>query len=890
MGKMMRFCPPIRWREAVCPRPGSGTRPGSRLQAEKDLTKSDRRAGSAARPLEGRVARWIGLAALMAAMGAAPQAGAATRPGGGATAAGPALSAPRGVVVTPYSTRRDLAQALSRAAEGEPVLAGYRIVRPQGAARDGDWVEFLTFWAGADTVWADFRELDPGAPGAEPAIYRGDSALVVGDTLHLWACYGSLHQIAPDNPRLDGAAIPVPVTALSTEGDTTRSEAITFCLSNDPPRHIATLIDAPPERFFVDGGDTVLLTRNGELLHLETTWHYALTGFFVTADFSAADDSFSAARVIYEPVAQVADSVQTHGIYYELDERAQREDSLRVPVQIVAEDGGCGRATHSFLIEIDNRGPLESPIFRGLPESVMESELVVHGRAPAGSEDVLIVLNHVTESLAQAQHWGDSLLFADTVSLAGGVNHLVAYGRDRLGNLSPPSAEGFVDLTTAPQFKRWWVLRPEVVALDSVVAVTVVDGDVVQVRSYWDSRSDYNLSADFSEVDDQFFPDSVAYTRCENLEVPVGDTTETWACYQFEYRISPENTLEDGSALIVPVTAHDPGTGYSATTQTLQFCLLNEPPVHLRTWPVWNSVIYSERDGDSLVVVRNGQQIRLHTSWRSRNRPLGLRADFSLLDAHTRFPVYAFVDSLSSDSVGTYSIAYGVSDEACCEEGVEPYPLPVTIQVTDRACGSASAVLWFEFDNEGPAAAPTLDAAPPAAVSATRLAVSGRLPAGAVDAVLSMFHVEADSTTEVLVAADTLGRFSGEVPLLSGENRLTVYGRDAIGNRSPASTVHKVWRTTQATLEIPKPFHPGDQFLLEQPAGWSSIELALYNLEGDLIRLWRGEGPLVHFQAPWDGRNGRGEMVKSGPYLLRIRTSGPAGQAAEEVKAIVFQR
>mgnify|MGYP000491205894 CR=1 FL=1 len=53
----------------------------------------------------------------------------------------------------------DLDRALARAEEGEPVLMGYRIVRPSGAAANGDWVEFFTWWTGADTVWADFRRL-----------------------------------------------------------------------------------------------------------------------------------------------------------------------------------------------------------------------------------------------------------------------------------------------------------------------------------------------------------------------------------------------------------------------------------------------------------------------------------------------------------------------------------------------------------------------------------------------------------------------------------------------------------------------------------------------------------------------------------------------------------
>ncbi len=799
-----------------------------------------------------------------------------------------AASASRPSIVVPaHRSSMERERAIAQA-DSAPVFMGYRIVRPAAFVADGDWVEFFTYWSGAATVWADFRSLDPQASAPEGAVYVGDSSVVVDDTLHVWPCYWSLHQVP--QASADGSRLSVPVTAVSSADDTTATEALEFCISNHPPEFLGARFVMPADRIRTEGDRTVLLVRNGDLIHLETTWRFSVPGFFVTGDFSAADDSFSAARVIYEPVEQPAADVQTHGIYYELDERAQTGDAARVPAQIIGSDGGCGRTTFPFVLEFDNRGPLTSPIFLDIPRSVTDPRFVIRGIAPAGSDSVLLVLNRTVEQVAPARVWADSLLFQDTLMLGGGSNQIVAYGLDKLGNRSPASVPAIVDLATAPQFKEWRVLKPTIANPDSAVWVKIADGARdIQVRSYWDIRADYNVFADFSALDDHFAPDSVRYSRGADIQVEHAGATETWACYEFEYRLSEANGTRDANQLVVPVTAYDPTTGYSTTTQSLQFCLSNSPPAHRKTWAAWQSPVFSVRDGDTLIVVRNGSQIRLHTSWFSRTRPFSVRADFSLLDTRTPFPVYAFVDSASTDEYGTYSIVYRLSEDACCGEGIDPYPLPVEIKVSDRGCGSASYVINFEFDNEGPELAAFLDRLPPTAVSASALPLSGWAP-GAASALASIYHVDQDSTSQWVMPTDSLGAFWGEVSLLPGVNEITVFGRDPVGNRSPASPVYPILLSTQARMEIPKPFRPGDTILLEDPAGWSLVNIAIYNLEGDQIRVFEERGPLVRFDPSWDGRNGRGESVKSGPYLMRIRTVDSSGRTEEEVKAIVFQR
>ncbi|MFH1144915.1 MAG: hypothetical protein V1774_10270 [Candidatus Eisenbacteria bacterium] len=779
---------------------------------------------------------------------------------------------------------------------GAPVLLGYRVVRPDGAVQNGDWVEFLTYWTGADTVWADFSGLDAVA-GTAAGVYIGDSSIVVGDSIHTWPCYWTAHPVDPSNPRSDGAGIPVAVTAVSAAGDTTSTALIEFCLSNDPPGHELTTIYAPAERITMQGDTPVLRVRNGELIHLETTWNYSVPNLVLTADFSAADDSFSTARVSYVPVAQPMEGVQTHGIYYELDERAQTEDSVQAPVRITAHDGGCGRSEYTLLLELDNLEPAARPVFDATASSVADPLLPIRGTVAPGTEeiDVRIVVNGTDEY--DAHTWFSATgtptwIFEATLTLQGGPNHIVAYARDLVGNLSAASEPLLVDLRYAPAFKRWQILRPVVLDPDTTASVTVINGDVVQVRSYWDSRGEYDVSADFSAID-ELFQAAPPTTRCENITVQVGDTTETWACYQFEYQISPDNPRRDGTRLIAPVTAYDPATGYSTTTQSLLFCLSNAPPLHLWTEPDGDAVVRRVRDGDTLIVVRNGATVRLVSSWLTRSRPLSARLDFSAIDRHyasTRLRG-GLIDTLTSDSVGTYWFTYSFHEDACCDEGVAPYPFPVEIRMTDAGCGTGAHVISFEMDNEGPSAAPWLNPAPPAIAVQANLPVSGIAPDDPHDVLLRVFHEEADSTDQVVVTADALGAFTGSVPLLPGRNELTAYGRDEVGNPSPASMVHPIWLAAEGErMDIPAVFRPGDMITLENSAVWSEVELAIYNLEGDLIRTWMREGEVAFVQIPWDGRNGRGETVHSGPYLVRIRTRGVSGDAAEEVKPIVFER
>jgi hypothetical protein len=777
-----------------------------------------------------------------------------------------------------------------------PVFKGSRILPPGERVTNGETAYFYAFYDSAHyAVTADFAALDETATDPVAGTWVGDLPLDPSDPLHPWPCYAFQHAIASTNRRADDDGILVPVTALNpaTQESVTNS-VVRFCLSNHPPRHLRTRILGDPERFEILDGDTLYTLRNGDSLSLETTWRFHAIPFFTQADFSALDDSFAPERVYYSLVAAPSDSEQTHAVYYELDERAQGAGTTTLPFRVRAIDGGCGRDSVTLRVRIDNDPPAGQPIFRDLPAEVPSPTLAIHGVAPPGSHDLLVVLNHVTERALDVVPVGDSLVFQGTLELQPGTNHLVGYARDRVGNRSLPSASHIVRLLNAPQFKRWAVLAPDSATSEGTRVVGLQNGDLIRLRSYWDSRAAYDVWADFRPIDSEA-TGPVLGVPVENLVVAVGDSSETWFGYQFEHAVSAANTRGDDDGIIIPVRARDPETGFESTSEALQFCLSNHPPEHLWTRVIGDSARFVVRDAGTLYVVRNGGSIFLQTSWRSPNRPLALRADFSLVDKdYFSYPETRYlIDSLSTPTIATYGIIYNFSLDACCDAGEPTYPLPVRIVVTDTGCGLASTTVLLEMDNQGPAGSPVLEPPPPPSTIAASLAVQGSAPEGSTDARIEVQHLDADSTDAITLTLDEALHFSGTVPLLPGANRIVAYGRDRVGNLSGASRAYEVERVTEVwTFEVPKPLRPGDHVVLRSRSGWSRLAATVFNLQGDRVHAWEVRGqPLLYLDDHvWDGRNGSREMVGPGPYLLHVRATDAGGREREEVKAFVFQR
>jgi hypothetical protein len=785
-----------------------------------------------------------------------------------------------------------------------PLFKGFRILHPGPQVRNGDTLDFYAFYDSTDyEVTADLSQLDWLAAGPVPGTSVGNLPLDPSSPEPTWPAYlFSGVVLSRANPRPDASGIPVPITARNPRtGASVTNPSLRLCLRNHPPAcDNTTRIVGSDERYQMDGGRPYYSVRNGDSLRLETTWRFHPTPFITRADFSAVDDSFAADRVFYGLVEAPSDTQQTHEIYYELNPRAKGPGTVRVPIRIHGTDGGCGRDSVTLWVLMDNQPPPGLPVFDALPAQVLAPALEVQGVAPDGSHDVLLVLNHSQEIVLRVVPFQNTLRFLGSVTLQPGINHLVAYARDVVGNRSLPSAPHTVDFRGAPQFRRWAMLAPDSTSSETPGVVRLGRETAIRVRTYWTNVApeSCNVRADFHPVD-SLAAGPTWGTRCEDL-VETGDGgPETWYGWEIEHRLSPGNPRADGDAIVVPITAHDARTGIETTTSSLEFCLSVNPPRHRWTRVIDDDpnrfVTHDEGDTSNVYyLVRNGSTVYLQTSWESLNRPLTMRADFSRADRDFLdwYVERWLIDSLSTATVATYGIMYRLSTEACCDPGQSRYPLPVRITVSDTGCGLDSTSVLLEMDVDGPEGSPRLDPVGADAVADT-VVVSGLAPAGSADALARVEHADADSTSSVALALDAGLRFRGAVPVLPGVNRLTVYGRDGVGNLSSPSAVREITRVTEEwTFRIPKPFRPGNRFVLESRRGWSHLSAAVFSLEGDRLRAWEEPGqPLsYHADLAWDGRTPTGEAARPGPYLLRIRVTEARGGVTEEVRAFVLQR
>lgn len=796
---------------------------------------------------------------------------------------------------------------LAKDAADTPLAKGYRVVQPGSSLQDGDFIEFYFYWDSPShgspySVTADLSALDAAAIDPVYGVYVGDTAIVVGEeTTDTWAGFRFTWTLSDPGSIPDDGEIVVPVTAVDTVSSTSATdEALRFCLSNHPPEHVETEFIGDPSRFVEHDGVTYYVVRNGDRLEMESTWRYATGALSVTADFTGADNTFDSADLFAWPVDGVGDTLVTWRLEYLLSEDGFTGSDYPVPLRIYAGDGGCGRDSVIVTIEVDNDGPEGSPVFESeIPEDTEEAEIILYGTAPEGSSELLLMRNSTSEHVFRLFGVEGALQFYDTLALGVGANHIVAYGRDVAGNLSAPSAEYVIRRAGAPEFKRAVVNwpNPDEVTADSTASqpeFLVRNGDFIQFYCYWDSHANYEVFADFTQIDSQA-PGVVWGVPCESIDsVMVEGEYETWFCYGFEYTISDGNLLTDDNDIPIPITAINPSTGDSTTTRNLRFCLSNQPPEHL-----WTRIVspgeFNVRNGDTLYLVSNGGNLVIQSCWLTTSN-LWISADLSDVDVsyETNRLTKSKIDSLSTDSTRVYQLAYNFGVNACCEAGQDPYPLVGRVFVKDNGCGrDTTPPLYFEMDNEGPEGGPQLTGPTPHQTAEAQLTVSGTVPEGATGVTASILTETLEDPVIVSAEADQDLNFTLVLPLEEGQNVVTMVATDALGNPSTETLELVIFRVATLLINLPKPFAPGDEIILAGPEGWESIDLQIYNLEGSQIRSWSYQGNpiLYHVNQTWDGRNADGIDVRRGAYLLRIRTVSAASRSEkEEVRAFVFKR
>ena len=70
----------------------------------------------------------------------------------------------------------------------------------------------------------------------------------------------------------------------------------------------------------------------------------------------------------------------------------------------------------------------------------------------------------------------------------------------------------------------------------------------------------------------------------------------------------------------------------------------------------------------------------------------------------------------------------------------------------------------------------------------------------------------------------------------------------------------------------PNPFNPATTIPLSVPDGAGTVDVAIYNLLGQLVRqVWSGPLAAGEHRLTWDGRDDKGQLVASGAYLYQVR-------------------
>ena len=354
----------------------------------------------------------------------------------------------------------------------------------------------------------------------------------------------------------------------------------------------------------------------------------------------------------------------------------------------------------------------------------------------------------------------------------------------------------------------------------------VWNGATLEFYVFWDSLH-YEVSADLSQLDTTA-EDPVAGHYQGELEIIAGDTTTTAPAYWFTHTISAENARADSGGIVVPIRAANPVTGVEEVFSALTFCLINDPLTHIES-----GFLTAEGALTPTFTARNGDSLRIATTWHFGSRPFLVSADFSAVDdSFAASGVYYWLDEALDEHTETYAIYYELDELA---KGGSEADLPIRITVTDGACGRDSVTLVLTLDNEGPAEAPVLTDLPDS-VATLALAVRGTAPEGSAD-VLLILNGSKEYVAGVFMV-NNVPSFEVALTLAPGRNTLKAYARDEVGNRSPA-TEREVFMQEAPQYKGTRVFFPERQ----------------EEISADTTSIMIQNGDLIRFQSYWDARD-----------------------------------
>lgn len=410
--------------------------------------------------------------------------------------------------------------------------------------------------------------------------------------------------------------------------------------------------------------------------------------------------------------------------------------------------------------------------------------------------------------------------------------------------------------TVAPALLRWVPLD----SLSNGQPRPLRSGDTVRLETFWSEALD-TFEVNFS----QFGPHGTETTTIEKL---------SGTRYRVSHPLHFRTDTPDAADLRAVVVGRDSVGNGDTLALSPGFCVNNHDPVWLST-----ELVDANPEG-----FRGGQEIVIHTRWRLRDAAGSVAAaDFRSLqiDTTSAFVVGSLRSSVE-DSLGwieEFEIRYRVP-VAPEDRRADGRNLVIPIECADLDCGlTVQRNLAVNLDTSAPADRPVLDPLP-AETTADSLLVRGQ-----IFGETARVAVLRNDIVLFKVSADTLAhRFETWVVLEpDASNKITVWGEDPVGNRTPASAAQHVFQVRANALEMADPFVADETLRLLDPAGLSAMSIRIYDLEGRCLRSFRDDGPRLEYSVVWDGRDDGGTRAGQGPYIVHAQWRS-GGRREREVK------